>query len=176
MKKFAATFVIALVVALAGTYSYGVLSLTESGANRFLDDLEALSLQGKGREYCARLHPDLHVSVRDHSADPPADFDGGRDDFCAYVSYAAKGMGLLGISTRVARNDFTITRSWLHPWTAQVRYHEDRVTVMTKVGATVHTLSADSLTLVQTVGGIRLLALDSRVTLAPREPDAVRSN
>src|SRR5207237_2759821 len=143
------------VLALAGTYSYGVLSLTESRANHFLDDLEALSLQGKGREYCSRLHPDLRVSVHDHSADPPADFDGDRDDFCAYVSDAAKGMGLLGISTRVARNDFTITRSWLHPWTAQVRYHEDRVTVMTKVNATVHTRSDDSLTLVQTLARVR---------------------
>jgi hypothetical protein len=158
---------IVAVVAVVAVYAYGLLSLSESGANRFLDELEALSLQGKGREYCARLHPDLRVSVHDHSADPPADFDGGREDFCAYVSYAAKGMGLLGISTRVARNDFTITRSWLHPWTAQVRYHEDRVTVMTKVDATLHTRSDDSLTLVQTFGGIRLLSLDSRVTLAP---------
>lgn len=169
MKKILAL----LAVALAAAYSYGILSLSESGANRFLDELETLSLQGRSAEYCARLHPDLRVSVRDHSAEPPADFDGGREDFCGYVSYAAKGMNLLGISTHVKRNDFTITRSWLHPWTAKVRYHEDRVTVMTKVNATVHTLSDDSITLVQTFGGIRLLALDSRVTLAPREPDPI---
>jgi hypothetical protein len=153
--------------ALVGAYVYGVSSLSESGAQRFLDQLEALSLQGRSAEYCARLHADLEVSVRDHSARPPADFAGGRDDFCAYVSYAAKGVGLLGISTHVTRNDFAITRNWLHPWTARVRYHEDRVTVMTKVNATLHTHSEDSLTLVQTLDGIELLALDSRVTLAP---------
>jgi len=163
MKK----IIVLLAATFAASYSYGILSLSESGANRFLDELEALSLQGKSAEYCARLHPDLRVSVRDHSADPPADFDGGREDFCGYVSYAAKGMGLLGISTHVARNDFTITRDWLHPWTAQARYHEDRITTMTKVHVVVHTRSEDSLTLVQTLDGIKLLTLDSRVSVAP---------
>jgi hypothetical protein len=163
MKKIIAV----LAMTLAVIVSYGVVTLSESGANRFLDELEALSLQGRGTEYCARLHPDLRVSIRDHSADPPADFDGGREEFCAYVSEAAKGMPLLGISTQVARNDFTITRSWLHPWTAQVRYHEDRVTTMKKVNATVHTRSDDSLTLVQTLHGIELIALDSHVSVAP---------
>jgi hypothetical protein len=155
------------VAALAGTYGYGMISLTETRANRFLDELEALSLQGKSTEYCARLHANLAVSIRDHSATPPADFDGGRDDFCGYVSYAAKGMDLLGISTQVTRENFTLTRSVLHPWTARVSYHEDRTTTMSKVQATVHTVSDDSLTLVLTIDGVKLLALQSRVELAP---------
>jgi hypothetical protein len=162
--KTVAAVLLALVTA---AYLYGVLSLTGSGANRFLDELEGLSLQGKSTEYCARLHEDLRVSIRDHSAYPPADFDGDRADFCAYVTQAAKGMSLLGISTHVARNDFMLTRNWLHPWTAQVSYHEDRVTTMTKVDATVHTRSDDSLTLVQTLGGVKLRHLESRVELAP---------
>jgi hypothetical protein len=156
-----------LVVASAGAYAWGALSLSGRGATRFLDELEALSLRGRSDEYCARLHADLRVSIRDHSATPPADFDGGRDEFCAYVSHAAKGIDLLGLSTHVTREDFTVTRDWLHPWTAQVRYHEDRVTTMSKVNATLHTRSDDTLTLVQSLGGIRLRALDSRVELAP---------
>ena len=156
-----------LVAVLAAAYAYGVLTLSDAGAARFLDELEALSLQGKGAEYCSRLHTDLRVSVRDHSAEPPADFDGGRAEFCDYVSEAAKRIGLLGISTQVKRNDFTITRDWLHPWTAHVRYHEDRITTMTKVNATLHTRSDDALTLVQSLDGVKLLRLDSRVSLAP---------
>ena len=163
MKKFIAL----AIVALAAVYSYGILALSETGANRFLDELETLSIQGKSAEYCDRLHAGLRVSIRDHSAVPPADFDGGRDEFCGFVSNAAKGMDLLGVSTRVTRNDFTVTRSWLHPWTAQVRYHEDRITTMSKVNATLHTRSDDSLTLVQTLRGIQLFALDSKVELAP---------
>jgi hypothetical protein len=161
------TLIALFVVALAGTYAYGVLTLSESGASGFLDELESLSLQGKSTEYCARLHADLKVSIRDHSATPPADFDGGRDDFCGYVSDAAKGMNLLGISTQVTRENFRLTRHWLHPWTAHVSYHEDRTTTMSKVQATLHTTSDDSLTLVQGFDGIKLLALQSRVELAP---------
>jgi hypothetical protein len=161
------TITLILVFALAGTWAYGAFTLSDAGANRFLDELESLSLQGRSDEYCARLHPDLRVSIRDHSATPPADFDGGRDEFCAFVSYAAKGVDLLGLSTRVTRDDFTITRDWRHPWTAQVRYHENRVTTMSKVNATLHTRSDDALTLVQTFGGIRLRELDSKVELAP---------
>lgn len=159
--------ILLVIVALAAAYSYGALALSESSANRFLDELETLSLQGKSAEYCDRLHADLRVSVRDHSATPPADFDGGRDEFCAYVSRAAKGVDLLGISSSVKRNDFEITRNWLHPWTAHVRYHEDRITTMTKVHATLHTRSDDALILVQTLGGVKLLGLESRVSLAP---------
>jgi hypothetical protein len=155
-----------LLALLAAAYVYGVSSLSESGANRFLDDLESLSLHGKSAEYCARLHDDLRVSIRDHSAVPPADFDGGRAEFCAFVSQAAKGVDLLGISTQVTREDFTVTRSWLHPWTAQVSYHEDRVTTMSKINATAHTRSDDELTLVQTFGGIKLAYLRSRVAIA----------
>jgi len=158
--------VAATLAALAAAYFHGVLALSDTGTRRFLDELETLSIQGRSAEYCARLHPDLRVSIRDHSATPPADFDGGRDEFCAFVSNAAKGMDILGVSTHVARDDFTVSRSWLHPWTAQVRYHENRVTTMSKVNATLHTRSDDSLTLVQTLGGMKLLALDSKVELA----------
>jgi hypothetical protein len=156
-----------LLVAAGAAYGFGVVSLSERGANRFLDDLERLSLSGKGEEYCARLHEDLRVSIRDHSADPPADFDGGREDFCDFVTYAMKGFPSLGISMDVHRRDFTVTRDWLHPWTAQVSYHEDRTATMSKVRATVHTLSSDRLTLVQTFDGIKLIALESEVELAP---------
>ena len=152
---------------VATVYAWGAFALSETGANRFLDELETLSIQGKGAEYCERLHADLRVSIRDHSAEPPADFDGGREEFCGFVSYAAKGMDIIGVSTQVTREGFTVTRSWLHPWTAHVRYHEDRVTTMTKVNATLHTRGDDSLTLVQTFGGVKLLALESRVSLAP---------
>ncbi|MDF0674312.1 MAG: hypothetical protein P0120_08210 [Nitrospira sp.] len=125
-------------IALAGTYGTAAVNLSESGANRFLNDLEHLSLSAQGKEYCARLHDDLKVSTQDHSADPPADFEGGRDEFCNYVSEAAKGMDLLGAGTHVTRDDFTVTRSWLHLWTAHVSYNEDRITTMSRVNVTLH--------------------------------------
>jgi hypothetical protein len=167
MKRLVKSMCALVLAVLAGTYAFGLWSLSATHANRFLDELETLSLQGHSAEYCARLHVDLQVSIRDHSAQPAADFDGGRDQFCAYVSYAARGVDLLGISTQVSRNEFTITRSALHPWTAHVSYHEVRTTTMSKVQATLHTVSDDSLTLVQTFDGVKVLALRSRVEPAP---------
>ena len=167
MNAFTKTLGALAAAVLAGTYAHGAWFLSESRANAFLDELEALSLQGKSPEYCARLHANLKVSIRDHSADPPADFDGGSDDFCGYVSDAARSIGLLGISTHVTRENFTVTRAALHPWTAHVSYHEVRTTTMSKVEVTLHTVSDDSLTLVQTFDGVKLLSLRSQVELAP---------
>jgi hypothetical protein len=163
MKK----LVVLLLLAVPAVYGFGFVALSENGANRFLDELERLSLTGKGEEYCSRLHEDLKVSIRDHSADPAADFDGGREEFCGYVTYAMKGIEILGVSTSATRKDFTVTRSWLHPWTAHFSYHEDRVTTMSKAGTTLHTVGDDRLTLVQTFGGVKLLSLESKVEPAP---------
>lgn len=157
----------ALLVAIVAIYGFGFVTLSETGSNRFLDELETLSMTGRGEEYCARLHEDLKVSIRDHSADPPADFDGGREDFCGYVTYAMKGIEILGVTTNVTREDFTVMRSWLHPWTVQVSYHEDRTTHMSKAGTTLHTVGDDRLTLVQTFDGVKLLSLESKVEPAP---------
>jgi hypothetical protein len=163
MKKILMTILL-LVLAV---YGYGWVTLSEAGSNHFLNELENLSMTGKGEEYCARLHEDLKVSIRDHSAEPPAIFDGNREDFCGYVTYAMKGIEILGVSTNVTREDFTVERDWLHPWTVQVTYHEDRTTTMSKAGTTLHTVSDDRLTLVQSFHGVKLLYLESKVEPAP---------
>jgi len=151
-----------IVVAIVAVYGFGFFSLSESRARQFLDELEELSIAGKSAEYCARLHPDLTVSINDHSADPPAVFDGNEQDFCDYVSTAAKGMHLLGVSMDVKRNNFKVTRSWLHPWTAHVSYQEDRITTMSKLNVSLHTQSEDELKLVQTLQGVKLRELKTR--------------
>lgn len=143
------------------------MAFSESGAKRFLDQLEDLSLHGKSREYCAKLHDDLQVSISDHSAEPPAEFSGNKQDFCNYVSYAIKGLDLLGVSTQAQRDEFSVTRSWLHPWTAEVSYRESRISHMSKVDATVRTVGEDHWTLVQTLDGIKALRLTSKTRLAP---------
>jgi hypothetical protein len=159
MKKIA----VVILLSLLASYGYGRVTLSESASNRFLNELEHLSMTGKGEEYCARLHEDLQVSIRDHSAEPPADFDGNREDFCGFVTYAMKGIEILGVSTSVTRENFTVERDWLHPWTAQVSYHEARTTTMSTAGTTIRTVSDDRLTLVQTFGGVKLLYLESKV-------------
>ena len=48
MKK----IVMLLLIALAGIYGTAAVNLSESGANRFLNELEHLSMSGLGKEYC----------------------------------------------------------------------------------------------------------------------------
>jgi len=152
---------------IVGIYGIGAVKLSESGANRFLDELETLSLQGKSAEYCARLHDDLSVSIRDHTAPQELrDFDGGKAEFCDYVSMAAKGMSLMRPVSQVTRDDFTVTRSGFHPWTARVSYHETRSTRMTLANVTLNTVSDDQWTLVNTFGGLKVLRLESESGLA----------
>jgi hypothetical protein len=155
-----------VLAAVLGSYGFGFVTLSERGATRFLEQLENLSLQGRSAEYCAHLHQDLAVSIRDRSADPPAEFDGNREDFCDYVTQASRTIGLLGVSMQVKRDDFTITRDWLHPWTVRVSYREDRVTTMSRAQTTLHTRGEDHLTLVQTFDGVKLRQLDSHSWLA----------
>jgi hypothetical protein len=164
MKK----IVVVILLVLVTIYGYGMVTLSEGASNRFLNELENLSMTGKGEEYCARLHENLKVSIRDHSAEPPADFEGDREDFCGYVTYAMKGIEILGVSTNVTRKNFTVKRDWLHPWTVHVSYHEDRTTTMSKAGTTRYEVSDDRLTLVQTYGGVKLLSLESEVGVVPQ--------
>ena len=82
------------------------------------------------------------------------------------MSFAAKGYELLGISTQVKRDDFTVRRSWLHPWTAEVSYFEERTTRMSRVNVTLKTESDDQWTLVNTFGGVKVMRLTSKTRLA----------
>jgi hypothetical protein len=162
MKK----LLLLVVLALLGVQAWGAMLFSESGANGFLDELEHLSLSGKGAEYCERLHDDMAVSIDDRSADPPAVFDGGKKELCDYVSYAAKGMDIIGVSTSVQRDDFTVKRSWLHPWTAEVSYIESRTTTMSVINTTLQTEGEDEWTLVNTLSGVKVMRLKSRTRLA----------
>lgn len=154
------------ILAVVGVYGTGAVMLSEMGANRFLDELESLSLRGQSEEYCALLHDDLEVSLQDETGDPPATIEGGKQELCDYVTTAGRTMSLLGVSTQLTRDDFTVERSWLHPWTANVSYAEDRTTTMTRVGVTLKSRSEDKLTLVQTLRGVRLRKLESHAWLA----------
>ena len=149
-------------------YGTAALNLSESGALRFLDEMEKMSLQGKSAQYCARLHDDLRVSIHDHtSPGMPRDFDGGKAEFCEYVTMAAKGVELIGPVSHATRVNLKVKRTWLHPWTVQVSYHETRTTQLTRLNVTTHTQGDDNWTLVQTFTGVKVLGLLSE----SRPPD-----
>jgi hypothetical protein len=167
LKKIVWLAALLLTTVAVAVYSTGAIKLSESSAIRFLNELETLSLQEKSDAYCALLHDDLTVSIRDHTAPQmPRDFDGDKAELCEYVSMAAKGMSLIEPQSQLTRHDFTVTRRWLHPWTAQVSYHETRSTRLTRVNVTLNTVSDDTWILVNTLAGVRVLRLESESRLA----------
>lgn len=149
-------------------YGAGAWMLSERATNSFLDELELLSLQGHMQEYCERLHGDLVVHIEDRtSPGSPRDLEGGKREYCEFVTYAMKGVDIIGLETQVTRHDYAVERSWLHPWTAHVSYHETRTSRMTRVNTTLHTESDDRWQLVLTPSGVKVRELESRSKLVP---------
>ena len=154
------------VLALAGVYVYGAVRFSDMGVINYIAGLDELAMNGKSAEYCESLHEDMEVSIRDYSAEPSAAIDGGKDELCAYVTKASKGMALLGVSMETHIDDIEVTRSWLHPWTADVSYSEARTTRIRAAKVSLKTESEDEWTLVQTFSGIKVKRLVSEVRLA----------
>ena len=155
-----------IVVVVGGIYVVGWVNLSMAGSARFLGTMDQLLVEGKGEEMCARLHDDLHVSIQDHTSPVAAGIEGGKEEYCDYLDTASKGMRMLRVSTQAERHDYTVERTWLHPWTAQVRYYEERTTTMALTNLTIRSESDDKITLVYTFGGVKLLRIESSVQLA----------
>ena len=155
-----------IALSAATIWGWPAISLSEKASIAYLDELESLSLQGHAEQYCARMHEDLSVAVSDAtSAHGAIRIEGGRKEWCDYIEFATRGMSLLGMESRVTRDDFTVARDWLRPWTARITYTERRTSEMRRVNATLRTQSADEWTLVQTFSGVKVLSLkvDSRI-------------
>ena len=152
-----------LVLALIWVYGSGFVSLGESGAIRFLNNWEQLSMDGDADAVCDLMHDDLEVSMDDRSSGGrPVRFEGGKKEFCEYSQQAIPALKLLLSSMQVTREDIEVKRDWLHPWTADVRYTERRSMSMPAAGLQLNTIGEDSLTLVKTFGGVKILRLDAK--------------
>jgi hypothetical protein len=174
MKGILGTLSIAAAVAIGAIWGLPAVTLSERGITAYLDELEGFSLEGDAPSYCARLHADLQVVVWDATASTGATrIEGGKREWCDYVSYSAKGIELLGLETQVTRNAFTVHRRWVAPWRAEVSYAETRTSTMRLLGKTVNTVSDDRWTLVQTLTGVKVLRLESSARLAQPVPPTV---
>ncbi|HEY6126051.1 MAG TPA: hypothetical protein VIV63_15465 [Steroidobacteraceae bacterium] len=159
MKK----LVLLLLLVLAGVYGVGRMKLGEAGAMRFLADMEALMNDGNAEEVCAMFHEDLEVEISDRSGDSPQEMSGDKEEFCALTTETAAGLHLLPHSMSVNYTDVNVTRNWLHPWTSEVSYLENRSLTIRGANVTLRTVSEDEITLVHTFSGVKLLKLKSDV-------------
>jgi len=160
MKKL---FVLAL-LALGAIFVTGRVSLGESGAQRFIGQMETLMGEGKADEVCEMFHDDIEVVLNDESVAENS-FTGGKDELCERTRKVAAAMQLLPHTMNVTFEDLVVEREWLHPWTSNVSYLEDRSLRINAADVTLHTLSEDTITLVQTLSGVKLLKLHADVSL-----------
>jgi len=157
------------VFALIGIYGSGYLSLSEGAANRFLNNMEELTMDGNAHAICDLLADDMNVSIIDHTTGKDVKLNGGKEELCAQLKVAVPAMSLLKASTNVQRDNFVAKRELLHPWTAQVSYSEKRTTNLQRAGVQRSTESDDKLVLVKTFSGIKIQRLESEEWLAGGE-------
>jgi len=159
MKK----LIMLLLLGLAGTYGVGRFNLGESGAMRFMTQMESLMNEGKGEEVCAMFHEDLEVDIADHSGESTQTTTGGKDEFCELTRSVVAGLQLLPHSMQVEYTDVTAKSDWSKPWTGNVSYAEHRTLSIPAANATLRTVSDDEITLVQTFTGVKLRKIKSEV-------------
>jgi len=159
MKK----LIVLLTFSLVATFALGRFNLGEAGAMRFLAQMETMMSEGKGEEVCNLFHDDLEVEISDHSGDSAQEMSGGKEEFCDLTVATAASLNQLPHSSNVDYTEVESRLSWLHPWTGEISYQENRSLTIRGAGVTLRTVSVDEITLVHTFSGVKLLKIKSEV-------------
>ena len=152
-------------LAVIGIYVTGRVALGESGAMRYVLEMDSLMNEGKADEVCAMFHDDLEVEIEDHTSEAAENLVGGKEELCDRTHDAVEALKMLPHTMRVEFNDVTVKRDWLHPWTSEISYTEDRVLTIRGANVRISTTSDDVITLVQTFSGVKLRKLKSEAYL-----------
>lgn len=145
---------------LIWVYGSGYRAFTDANVNKVLNEWEDATRRGDAEATCATFADDMTFALEEHTAESTVKHEGGKDELCAYVRKLLPAMVRAVSSTNVTRDNLTVTRSWLHCWTAEVSYTEHRTTGLAS-GLSVRTVSDDRLTLVKSFGGVLVRRLES---------------
>ncbi len=159
MKK----IVFLVILAAASVYGIGRAQLGESGAMRFVTTMESLINEGKTEEVCAMFHEDLEVEISDESGESPHNISGGKKELCDLTTATVAGLRMVPHSMNVEYTDVNAKHDWLHPWTGEISYLENRSFSILGANITLRTVSNDAITLVHTFSGVKLRKLKSEV-------------
>ena len=159
MKK----VVFLLILAVVGIYGVGRVKLGETGAMRFLTNMESLMSEGKAEEVCAMFHEDLEIEVSDDSGESPQNISGGKQELCDLTKATVAGLSVVPHSMNVDYTEVNAKQDWLHPWTGEISYLENRSFSILGANVTLRTVSHDEITLVHTFSGVKLRKLKSEI-------------
>jgi hypothetical protein len=153
---------------LVVVYGIGLVRLGEWGAIDFVMEMEAQMSEGNVDAVCDMFHEDLEVDITDNTAigSKGTSITGGKEEFCEQTRETVAGLKLLQHNSHVQFDDVHVKRSWLHPWTSEVSYTEDRQLTIAAIGQTFHTISDDTIILVHTFSGVKLRKVTSEAFVA----------
>jgi len=151
------------IIGLVAVYGVGRFNLGETGAVRFLMEMESLVNDGKTEEVCAMFHDELEFEVEDHSGESTESASGGKKEFCELTTVTVAGLKLLPHSMEVEFTDITSKQELSKPWTGSASYSEHRTFNIPAANVSLRTVSEDEITLVQTFSGVKLLKLKSAI-------------
>jgi hypothetical protein len=158
-------FVLALLAA-AGAFALGRVTLGEAGATRFLMKMENLMNEGKVDEICDLFHEDLEFRVVDHTGGGPKEKQGDKQSFCQIARESVDALSKVPHRMSVEVRDVTVKRDWKHPWTSEIDYVEKRSITIQGANITLNTESDDTIVLVQTLTGVKLRKVTAETFVA----------
>ena len=152
-----------LLIAVIAAYGIGRFNLGETGAIRFLAQMESLMNEGDASKVCAMLHEDLEVEIADHSGEALHQLSGGKKEMCELTRATIAALQMVPHEMSVDYTDVNATRKLSSPWTSELSYAEHRTFTVPGANITLRTISNDQITLVQTLSGVKLRKLKSEV-------------
>jgi hypothetical protein len=156
MKKL---IVLGLLV-VAGIYGSGAWAFSQAHLNGLLSDWEDMSAKGDADSICDTFADDMTFSLDERTAESSGPREGDKQELCSYLRKLEPAMARAGVTSSVTREDLSVTRSWLHPWSAEVSYTEHRTTLVPSHG-TIKTVSNDRIALVKSLKGVLIKRLES---------------
>jgi len=152
-----------LIVAAIAVYSAGAFNVGESGARHLLSDMDDQFIAGELGVLCANFHEDLEFEIEDHVNEPPARIRGGKQQMCDLLAVRLADYQSAPRTMEASYAQVKAHRSWLHPWTCDLTYVATRSYALRGANVTSRTASNVEVTLVQTLSGVEILKLKSRV-------------
>ena len=152
-----------LILAVVSTYGVGRVKLGETGAMRFLTNMESMMREGKAEEVCAMFHEDLEIEISDDSGESTKNISGGKPELCDITKATVAGLSLVPHTMDVDYTEVNAKQDWLHPWTGEISYLENRSFSIPGANVSLRTVSHDEITLVHTLSGVKLRKLKSEV-------------
>jgi|HubBroStandDraft_5_1064220.scaffolds.fasta_scaffold408641_1 hypothetical protein len=149
---------------VVGVYGSGAWTFSQAHLNGLLGDWEDMSAKGDADAICDTFADDMTFSFDEHTTESSGIREGDKQELCAYLRKLEPAMARAGVTSTVTRENISVTRSWLHPWTAELSYTEHRTTLVPSRGS-IRTVSNDRIALVKSLRGVLITRLESVIRI-----------